>query len=203
MCSETFLRLPEEKKDRFLEAAWAEFTRVRFADTSINQIVRRCGIARGSFYQYFKDKEDLLRYMLESGWDYLTAGYYSVLREVEGDIFAMHILCFDRFLAQCGEGADPTLEHLLQFLRMNPGFDMQKIVSVPPACPLFVGCWPDIDTERLRRSDREYAFEVFSLCLMVLVHAVVESIIHPETAEECRRGLISRLEIIRLGSGAQ
>ena len=203
MCSETFLRLQEEKKDSFLEAAWAEFTRVRFADTSINQIVRRCGIARGSFYQYFKDKEDLLRYMLESGWDYLTARYYGVLRDVEGDIFAMHILCFDRFLAQCRESADPTLEHLLQFLRMNPGFDMQKIVSVPPACPLFEGCWPDIDTERLRRSDREYVFEVFSLCLMVLVHAVVESIIHPETAEECRRGLISRLEIIRLGSGAQ
>ncbi|MBQ8851194.1 MAG: helix-turn-helix transcriptional regulator, partial [Oscillibacter sp.] len=84
MCSETFLRLPEEKKNRFLSAAWAEFTRVRFADTSINQIVRRAGIARGSFYQYFKDKEDLLRYMLESGWDYLTAGYYGVLREVEG-----------------------------------------------------------------------------------------------------------------------
>ena len=41
MCKETFLRLPEEKRNRFLEAAWEEFTRVKFADVSINQIVRR------------------------------------------------------------------------------------------------------------------------------------------------------------------
>ena len=27
MCKETFLRLPEEKRNRFLEAAWEEFTR--------------------------------------------------------------------------------------------------------------------------------------------------------------------------------
>ena len=58
MCSETFLRLPEEKRGRFLEAAWEEFTRVKFADASINQIVRRAGIPRGSFYQYFSDNED-------------------------------------------------------------------------------------------------------------------------------------------------
>lgn len=38
MCKETFLRLPEEKRNRFLEAAWEEFTRVKFADASINQI---------------------------------------------------------------------------------------------------------------------------------------------------------------------
>ena len=41
MCKETFLRLPEEKRRRFLEAAWGEFTRVKFADVSINQIVRQ------------------------------------------------------------------------------------------------------------------------------------------------------------------
>ena len=50
MCMETFLRLPEEKRTRFLEAAWEEFTRVSFAEASTNQIVRRAGVPRGSFY---------------------------------------------------------------------------------------------------------------------------------------------------------
>ena len=65
MCTETFLRLPEEKRRRFLDAAWEEFSGARFTDVSINQIVRRAGIPRGSFYQYFSDKEALFAYLLE------------------------------------------------------------------------------------------------------------------------------------------
>ncbi|MBQ2739471.1 MAG: helix-turn-helix transcriptional regulator, partial [Oscillibacter sp.] len=67
MCSETFLRLPEEKRRRILDAAWEEFTRVSFSDASINQIVQRSGISRGSFYQYFRDKEELMAYLMEQG----------------------------------------------------------------------------------------------------------------------------------------
>ena len=203
MCSETFLRLPEEKRARFLEAAWAEFTRVPFSATSINQIVRRAGIARGSFYQYFKDKEDLLHYLLQSGWNYLAGGYCEVLRESGGDLFALQIQCFDRFLAQCNENADPVLRDLLQFLRMNPGFDMQKIVSGPPAVPLFERCAPEIDTGNFRRKDREFVFQTFVLCLMVLATMVVEAILQPEMVEKCRSDLVERLEIIRLGSTIQ
>ena len=47
MCMETFRRLPEEKRTRFLEAAWEEFTRVSFAEASTNQIVRRADRSPG------------------------------------------------------------------------------------------------------------------------------------------------------------
>ena len=47
-----------------MDAAWEEFTRVRFADVSINQILRRAGIPCGSFYQYFSGKEELFIYLL-------------------------------------------------------------------------------------------------------------------------------------------
>ena len=52
MCTDTFLRLPEEKRNRFLQAAWEEFTTASFAEASINQIVRRARVPRGSFYQF-------------------------------------------------------------------------------------------------------------------------------------------------------
>ena len=64
MCSETFLRLPEEKRNRFLEAAWEEFTRVSFADASINQIVRRCGIARRLVEQLMEELKQQGNYCL-------------------------------------------------------------------------------------------------------------------------------------------
>lgn len=61
MPKETFVKLPEEKKDKIIKAAKKEFARVPFEQTSIKNIVEDADIARGSFYQYFVSKEDLLR----------------------------------------------------------------------------------------------------------------------------------------------
>ena len=202
LCSDTFLRLPEEKRQRFLTAAWAEFTRVRFADTSINQIVRGAGISRGSFYQYFRDKEELLRYMLEMGLEYLTSGYRRILRQAHGDIFAQQTASFEEFLTQREKNLDPVFCNLLQFMRMNPGFDVQKAISGHPGRTLFEQCWPDLDASKLRRQDKEYAENVFGLCLMVLAHAVMELTLHPEESDRCRKMLAQKLEIIKNGSGA-
>ena len=87
MCTETFLHLPEEKKHRFLEAAWAEFTTVSFASASINQIIKEAGIPRGSFYMYFQDKEDLFRYLLKGYVDQLFMLLEEFLLRNGGDIF--------------------------------------------------------------------------------------------------------------------
>lgn len=59
MPTATFEHLPQQKKDRIIEAAIGEFAEYRFADASINRIVKAAQIPRGSFYQYFSDKEDL------------------------------------------------------------------------------------------------------------------------------------------------
>ena len=37
MPTDTFFRLPEEKRTRILEGAWSEFTAVPYAEASINR----------------------------------------------------------------------------------------------------------------------------------------------------------------------
>lgn len=65
MPTTTFENLSEEKRECILQAAIAEFAERRFSDASINRIVKAAGISRGSFYQYFKDKEDLYMLIIE------------------------------------------------------------------------------------------------------------------------------------------
>lgn len=65
MPKDTFNNLSDEKKKRIFNAAVQEFSERRFSDASINQIVKNAGIPKGSFYQYFADKEDLYLYMTE------------------------------------------------------------------------------------------------------------------------------------------
>ena len=64
MPTERFYRLPEEKKRSICSAAVKEFARVPLDKVSINQIIKEADISRGSFYTYFEDKDDLMRYIL-------------------------------------------------------------------------------------------------------------------------------------------
>ncbi|WP_127849791.1 TetR/AcrR family transcriptional regulator [Lacticaseibacillus hulanensis] len=61
----TFFRLPDEKRNRLLDAARTEFGRTPFVKASVSNIIELAGIPRGSFYQYFEDKQDIFYYMLE------------------------------------------------------------------------------------------------------------------------------------------
>ena len=61
MPKETFVKLPEEKKDKIIKAAKKEFARMPYEKTKKKNKVEDGNIARGSYYQYFESKEDLLR----------------------------------------------------------------------------------------------------------------------------------------------
>lgn len=63
MPKKTFLNLPEEKQQRFIEVALEEFAHKEFQSASITAIVKTLGIAKGSVYQYFEDKLDLWLYL--------------------------------------------------------------------------------------------------------------------------------------------
>lgn len=65
MPKETFFNLPEEKRQKIYEAALEEFSHHPFKQASINRVVDQSGIAKGSFYQYFQDKKDLYRFLVD------------------------------------------------------------------------------------------------------------------------------------------
>lgn len=65
MPKKTFFNLPEAKRERFLQVALEEFAQNDYRQASITRIVDELGIAKGSLYQYFKNKEALYLYLLE------------------------------------------------------------------------------------------------------------------------------------------
>lgn len=65
MPKSTFYNLSDEKKSRILDAALGEFSVRTFSQASLNQIIKNADIPKGSFYQYFDNKEDLYLYLME------------------------------------------------------------------------------------------------------------------------------------------
>ncbi|MBN2222358.1 MAG: TetR/AcrR family transcriptional regulator [Vallitaleaceae bacterium] len=94
MPKDTFFNLPEAKRELILEIALSEFEKSSYENVSINQIVAKAEISKGSFYQYFEDKKDLYKYILslivQKKMEYITPvmtnpfehNFFTVIREM-------------------------------------------------------------------------------------------------------------------------
>lgn len=58
-----FQSLPKEKQDRITQALIDEFAELGMDEASVSGIVKRAGIPRGSFYQYFANLSDSMDYV--------------------------------------------------------------------------------------------------------------------------------------------
>ena len=65
MPKQTFFNLPPEKRETIMNAAIEEFADYGLENASTNRIVKNSGIAKGSFYQYFEDKQDVFMHLLD------------------------------------------------------------------------------------------------------------------------------------------
>ena len=151
-----------------MDAAWAEFTQVRYVDVSINKIIRQARIPRGSFYQYFTDKEELFYYLLGEMRKYFARVLEDVLREKKGDLFAMPLAAFDRFVRR-GGSADQELMRCIQIMRRNQGMDVRWMEDgerrlLPRAME------EQVDTAGLRSGERSFLEHIFFLLMAPKSH---------------------------------
>ncbi len=145
MPKDTFYNLPEAKRERIIEAAIDEFATHSYHQARVTVIAEQAGIAKGSFYQYFEDKMDLYKHlmelMVEKKMSYLNQDivknrekydFFALLREIfsSGIQFAMEnprflpvgmMLANDKALYQeiYGEHQDKGAEFFRQLLEFG------------------------------------------------------------------------------------
>lgn len=87
---ETFFNLPSHKRNLITQLALEEFATRPYSRASITNIVDRAGIAKGSMYQYFKNKKDLFLYLIEIAGQAKLA-YLSEKSDIDwGDFFTAY-----------------------------------------------------------------------------------------------------------------
>lgn len=107
MPTSTFQRLNEKKKKRVFDATINEVLRHGVDQLQVASIVRESGIARGSFYQYFEDKQDVINYLLsEIGKEKMN--FFSPHLN---DTKATDLTFFDRISFIVKAGVDFALAH--------------------------------------------------------------------------------------------
>lgn len=83
----TYNNLPEAKRSRILAESVREFAVQGFRKASVNAIVSRVGIAKGSLYQYFVNKEALFLFVFEQ----FTERVKESVRDFENDGLEMEL----------------------------------------------------------------------------------------------------------------
>lgn len=95
MPTSTFFNLPEDKKNKILRAANKEFERVPIEQVSIKNIVESAEIARGSFYQYFENKEDLFQYIMSAKMGNMQNKLIEMIEHENGNIINIFINMYE------------------------------------------------------------------------------------------------------------
>ena len=98
MPKETFFNLNPEKRRKIEEAILEEFSKTPIEKASISNIITNANIPRGSFYQYFEDKEDAIKYIIENFIETEQKKMCEILKSTNGNIFDASLSIFDHII---------------------------------------------------------------------------------------------------------
>ena len=199
MASERFRNLPEEKKQRIIAAARDELSRVPYDEVSINRIVKEAGIARGSFYEYFADKDDMIEYLMGDYCRRMERMFGAMFQAGCLDIFDAAreaVACTVEFSRE--EGREALCRNLFSCMRMNRRFSFEQMMDTERA--LVTTGLPHIVRERFRDASDEAVSFLLDTLVVLARNTIARIFTDPENREQYLAQLDRRLVIIKHGA---
>ena len=200
MIKQTFYNLPEQKRQRVINAVIDEFADTENDKVSINRIVQKANISRGSFYQYFDDKLDLVEVLIKS---YIDMGIDDIRRAVatsNGDLFYTFECMFDEIAAFSNdERHKKVLKNLISNVRANNTLVSDYIIKRYKGIESLV----DITDEFSRKDFRFKSDEDMTLLQQILISVLKNEIynyyVFDTDLEESKARYLRKLYIIKQG----
>lgn len=199
MPSETFLRLSKDKRDTLLKAAKKEFQNHLIEEVSINQIIKNAGISRGSFYMYFKDKEDLYSYLLKQFREDLYTSIMEELQKAKGDFLKASEVLFDQMLEFCMQEENKAF---FQNVFFNLKYTSDKISEWKPSKEMRKKQKEEVLTyidPSLYTLDREEILEAFGLVMIITKTSMTHIFMNPKDREKEKAIYKRRLHMLKYG----
>ncbi len=172
MIKSTFYNLPEEKRNRIIDAIMNEFASASTEKVSINRIIKTANISRGSFYQYFDDKVDLVEVLVKTFMNTAYDEFYTALANSQGDIFSTYIHIFELITNYTIDKKQKVvLKNLLKNLKDN-----------------------------LRFKSEEEIHSLSLILTLILKNAVFNLFVKNEDPEKVREEFMRKIKIIKKGA---
>ena len=197
MPKETFLKLSKEKQQKIIKSAKKEFARAPIENVSIKNIVQDADIARGSFYQYFESKEDLLIYILKENSEELNNKLRNKLKEINGNIFELYVFLYDSMIEEFIDNSDQELFRQI-FINLKSSdenvFDLVKKTKPQD----IIEYYEQIDKSNLKIENYEDLVIICDMLNVITRRALIKNFKN-KSKEDCRKMFLKEIEYLKHG----
>ena len=201
MPKQTFFNLKEDKKEKIEKALIKEFSRNSFEKASISNIILEANIPRGSFYQYFEDKEDAIYYIIDKYLEKEKNKIYQYLLRNKGDIFETAVNIYEDMAKITERDENERLfKNILQEVKKNN-------INIFGECKEMLRSKRTIEkmiNKEELKIENDDDLQYFLRILNAIVRAIsMEVVLKKITFEEGKQRLIREMEILKKGMKKQ
>lgn len=201
MIKKTFYNLPYEKRKRITDAVIKEFMERPNEKVSINRIIKTAEISRGSFYQYFDDKVDLIEIITKTMFDESSNKAKEILKLSCGDLFVMYIKMFDYFGDYSSQKQTmKIMRNLVDSFKANDDLVSEYLKNRFNIALSNNEIYLMVDRQNLKFQDNESVKCLIEILTQVLKNAIFDVFVAGSDREEVRERLIKKIDIIKQGA---
>lgn len=201
MPSSRFFKLPDEKRSKILRAVHSELAEFPVDELSINRIIHSADISRGSFYQYFEDKDDLLEYVFSDFRNSMTQEIKASIEANCGDMFAVGMDMLEKIVATGSKDENRRIfVNVFSYAKVAQS-SLERVIADEEA--LVNGFVRYIDRSRLKFTSDEEVRELMKLGIALFKDSICRCFADIDNAYEIMDNFRKRVEIIKYGAWKQ
>ena len=201
MIKKTFYNLPYEQRKRITDAVIKEFMERPNEKVSINRIIKTAEISRGSFYQYFDDKVDLIEIITKTMFDESSNKAKEILKLSCGDLFVMYIKMFDYFGDYSSQKQTmKIMRNIVDSFKANDDLVSEYLKNRFNIALSNSEIYLMVDRQNLKFQDNESVKCLIEILTQVLKNAIFDVFVAGSDREEVRERLIKKIDIIKQGA---
>ena len=201
MIKKTFYNLPYEKRKRITDAVIKEFMERPNEKVSINRIIKTAEISRGSFYQYFDDKVDLIEIITKTMFEESSNKAKEILKLSCGDLFVMYIKMFDYFGDYSSQKQTmKIMRNIVDSFKANDDLVSEYLKNRFNMTLTNNEIYTMVDRQNLKFQDNDSVKCLIEILTQVLKNAIFDVFVAGSDREEVRERLIKKIDIIKQGA---
>lgn len=131
----------EIKRQLLFNTAYELFLHEGFNNTTINDIVKKAGVAKGTFYLYYKDKFDLRERII-------TRKTYEIFRNAVDHVIELGITDFEEYLLE-------VIDYIIEYLKDN----IMLVTFINKN--LILGIYKGAFSEVVMKTDKKTLYQLF------------------------------------------
>jgi len=203
MPKEMFYKISKEKQEVFINAAIDEFTSKSFENTSVNSIIKKANISRGSFYNYFADIEELFIYIFEKVKKERFRFVSEIINDCSGDyfIFIKKLFAYD-FDSFRRTGRYSLFRNYIHYIVVSKKGSIRDIIINPQNLEFMDANKNFSEIFDFKKYDMtfEESMDLIEMVMIIAVNTFLKSESDNLTKEEVLKIFDQRIKIIEYGT---